>query len=210
MALTWNAVPEGYQPFRVAVVVAHPDDEVLWAGGLLLSRPRWSLSIVTLCRGKDPDRAPRFHRVLECLKAEGAMGDLDDGPDQVPLAPEAVQEAILSLLPPGPFDLLLTHAPDGEYTWHRRHQEAARGVQSLVDQGRLVAAGLWQFAYEDQGGAGLPRPKPDASISLPLSAELWARKYALITEVYGFQPASWEARAAPRTEAFHGFGMERR
>jgi LmbE family N-acetylglucosaminyl deacetylase len=209
LAWTWSETPQREGPLRVAVVVAHPDDEILWAGGLLLSRPQWSLAIVTLCRGKDPDRAPRFQRVLACLKAEGAMGDLDDGPEQVPLAPEAVQAAILALLPAGPFDLLITHAPDGEYTWHRRHLEVARGVQCLVDQERLAAGSLWQFAYEDQGGAGLPRPKPDPSLLLPLDAAVWARKYALITEVYGFLPASWEARAAPRTEAFNCFRPDR-
>ena len=208
MPLVRNPAPEDGGPRRVAVVVAHPDDEILWAGGLLLSRPRWSLSILTLCRGKDPDRAPRFRRVLACLRAEGAMGDLDDGPDQAPLPDAAVQEAIRSLLPGGPFDLVLTHAPDGEYTWHRRHQEVARAVRTLVDQGGL-APSLWQFAYEDQGGTCLPRPKPGPSLSLPLPGPVWARKYALITEVYGFLPGSWEARAAPRTEAFDCFQQGR-
>jgi LmbE family N-acetylglucosaminyl deacetylase len=84
---------------QVAVVVAHPDDETLWAGGLLLSHPEWSPFIVTLCRGEDRDRSARFRKALERLGAEGAMGGLDDGPDQRPLAAADVQEAILALLP---------------------------------------------------------------------------------------------------------------
>lgn len=193
---------EGKGPCRVGVVVAHPDDEVLWAGGLLLSRPEWSLRIVTLCRGTDPDRAPKFRRALAVLHAEGAMADLDDGPGQDPLPDGLVQETLLGLLPGGPFDLLLTHAPEGEYTFHRRHQDVARGVEALVRQGALATGQLWQFAYEDQGGACLPRARPDPTLLLPLDEALWARKYALITEVYGFRPESWEARATPRSEAF--------
>ena len=193
---------KGRGPRRVGVVVAHPDDETLWAGGLLLSRPEWSLTIVTLCRGGDPDRAPRFRRALGAFHAEGAMGALDDGPGQDPLPGALVRETILALLPPGRYDLLLTHGPDGEYTRHRRHQETAGAVHSLLRQGALAAGQLWQFAYEDQGGAGLPRPRADASFRLRLDAALWARKYALVTGVYGFNPDSWEARAAPRTEAF--------
>ena len=50
-----------------AVIVAHPDDETLWGGGVILSRPAWWWTIVTLCRGSDPDRAPKFARVLERL-----------------------------------------------------------------------------------------------------------------------------------------------
>ena len=45
---------------RVAVVVAHPDDETLWTGGLLLSHPEWSIFIVSLCRGKDTDPTASF------------------------------------------------------------------------------------------------------------------------------------------------------
>ena len=57
---------------QVAVIVAHPDDETLWTGGLLLSHPEWSPFIVTLCRGEDSDRAPKFFKAMECLGAKGA------------------------------------------------------------------------------------------------------------------------------------------
>ena len=191
---------------RVAVIVAHPDDETLWAGGLLLSHPEWSSCIVTLCRGKDSDRAPRFHRALERLGAIGAMGDVDDGSDQVPLPTTTMQDAILTLLPWREFDLLLTHAPDGEYTWHRRHGEVSRAVRDLWWEGRLRARRIWQFAYEDGGGAYSPRPQKGAAIHLPLSEAIWARKYGILSEVYGFGEASWEVLAAQRTEAFNCFG----
>ena len=194
--------PPGTDPIsRVIVVVAHPDDETLWAGGLLLSHPEWSPFIVALCRGKDPDRAPKFRTVLERLDAKGAMGDLDDGPDQVPLSPALVQETILSLLPERHGDLILSHAPQGEYTRHRRHEEVASAVEGLW-RAKVLSGQLWQFAYEDGGGAYLPRPRAGAELQLPLPEAIWLRKYGLITQVYGFGATSWEARATPHSEAF--------
>jgi hypothetical protein len=83
---------------RAAVVVAHPDDETLWCGGYILTHPEFHWRIVTLCRASDPDRAPKFRRVLEQLGAEGEMADLDDEPDQVPLPIEQIQETIARLL----------------------------------------------------------------------------------------------------------------
>lgn len=77
-------------------------------------------------------------------------------------------------------------------------------------RGALATGELWQFAYEDQGGASLPRARPEPSLLLPLDDALWARKYALITEVYGFRPESWEARATPRNEAFTRYRDERK
>ncbi|MEY3894938.1 MAG: hypothetical protein RLZZ214_457 [Verrucomicrobiota bacterium] len=188
---------------RVAVIVAHPDDETLWAGGLLLSHPEWSPFIVSLCRGHDPDRAPKFARVLELLNAEGAMGDLDDGPDQSPLSAALIKETILSLLPRRDFDILLTHAPKGEYTRHRRHEEVSRAVRDLWRSGSLHAGEMLQFAYEDGGGVYPPRPRKDAPLHLFLPDKIWSRKHDIITEVYGFGADSWEARAVTHTEAFH-------
>lgn len=195
----------GIRRVPIAVVVAHPDDETLWAGGLLLSHPEWSPFIVSLCRGNDPDRAPKFSKVLALFNAQGIMGDIDDGPDQIPLPDALVQDAILALLPGRDYELLLTHAPNGEYTRHRRHEEVSRAVTALWHGGKLRAKWLLQFAYEDGGGTHAPRPQQGAGIRLPLSDELLARKSSIITDVYGFSAASWEARAVTDTEAFHCF-----
>ncbi len=59
---------------RVAIIVAHPDDETLWAGGTILSHPEWECFVVSLCRKSDPDRAPKFKKVLEVLGADGISG----------------------------------------------------------------------------------------------------------------------------------------
>lgn len=187
---------------RVAVVVAHPDDETLWAGGLLLSHPEWTPSIITLCRSSDPDRAPKFLSAVGRLNARGIMGDLDDSPEQAPLTARLVRDTILSLLPGRDFDLLITHAPHGEYTRHRRHEEVSRAVRVLWKRGDLNAAKLWQFAYEDSGGTCSPRPRENADFHFRLPDELWNQKLAIITDVYGFGTDTWEARAATRTEAF--------
>lgn len=189
----------------VAVIVAHPDDETLWAGGQILARPEWHWTIVTLCRASDPERAPKFRRVIEQFGAKGAMADLDDGPEQVPLSITEVQAAIRSLLTGTRFDAVLTHGPEGEYTRHRRHEEVSRGVMDLWRSGGLTARRLFLFAYEDGGRAYPPRPRPDAHLVETLPPTLWQGKYDIMTGVYGFAADSWEALATPRQEAFWGF-----
>ena len=83
------------------VIVAHPDDETLWAGGTILMHPETNWTIVVLCKKNDPDRSVRFNRALDLLQAQGRMGDLDDGPRQTPLSDSEVHEAVLGLLSPG-------------------------------------------------------------------------------------------------------------
>ena len=186
----------------VAVVVAHPDDETLWAGGTLLMEASWSPFVVCACRGNDADRAPKFERVLHQLRAQGSMADLDDGPEQSPLADERVEEALLACLPSHRFDRILTHSPLGEYTRHRRHEEVARAVLRLWLRGTLSAPELWLFAYDDEGGSRLPQVLPNADVRRELSPEIWQRKQRLITLEYGFDVASWEARVTPKIEGF--------
>jgi LmbE family N-acetylglucosaminyl deacetylase len=191
---------------RALVVVAHPDDETLWAGGMILMHPSWRWRIVTLCRAGDPDRAPRFQRALARLGATGAMADLDDGPEQVPLPPDEVARAVLDLAGDGDYDLVLTHGPQGEYTRHLRHVEVSRAVAACWRGGAIRARALWHFAYEDGGGAFPPRPAADAERKVALPPTVWEQKRRIIEDVYGFGPGSWERRAAPRVESFRGAG----
>jgi LmbE family N-acetylglucosaminyl deacetylase len=193
-----------------AIVVAHPDDETLWAGGFVLEYAEWDWFIGTLCRASDPDRAPKFARVLERLRARGAMADMEDGPEQQPLPAPDVQRQVRVLLPRIHFDLLLTHGPLGEYTWHRRHVEVCRAVVALWRAGQISAGALWLFAYEDGGRQYLPRAVLNAHVYQSLSAQVWRTKFDLVTQVYGFHPESWEARTTPRAEAFWCFESPRR
>jgi LmbE family N-acetylglucosaminyl deacetylase len=174
---------------KCAVIVAHPDDEMLWSGGTILMHPECEWTIVTLCRKRDQDRAPRFFRVIEKLNAIGTMGDLDDGPEQHPLKNRQVQHEILQILPSGRYDLIITHGLHGEYTHHLRHEETAQAVMALWKSDRLSAGQIWRFAYDD--------------IKLPET--IWQEKYDIITNIYGFKPDSFEARATPREEAFWCF-----
>ena len=192
-----------------AIIVAHPDDETLWAGGIILMHPEINWTILTLCRMSDPDRAPKFRKVMKALRAKGIMGDLDDGPKQIPLDCYEVQCAITELLPSNSFDLLITHGYGGEYTRHRRHEEVGEAVMALWENERLFAKEIWRFAYEDGDGRYLPKAAKDADLKIRLSSEIWQKKYDIITKIYGFLPDSFEAKTTPQKEAFNCFSSSK-
>jgi LmbE family N-acetylglucosaminyl deacetylase len=189
----------------VAVIVAHPDDETLWAGGTILSHPSWHWFIVCLCRGSDKDRAPRFLRTMQVLGSEGIMGDLDDGPEQQPRDQNELEWAILQLLPSMHFDLIISHNPDGEYTRHVRHEETSKAVIKLWHAGKISASELWTFAYEDGNKKYYPRPIENATLYHVLTKRIWLKKYNIITETYGFEKTSFEAETTPHAESFWQF-----
>jgi LmbE family N-acetylglucosaminyl deacetylase len=186
----------------VAIIVAHPDDETLWAGGTILSHPNWKFYTVCLCRGSDEDRAPKFYKALETLGSEGTMGDLNDGPEQIPLADTEVERAILQLLPSTQFDLIISHNCTGEYTRHLRHEETGKAVSTLWYSGKISARQFWTFAYEDNNAGYYPRAIETASVYHQLTRNIWKRKYSIITETYGFAKNSFEAETTPKAEAF--------
>jgi len=188
-----------------AVVVAHPDDETLWAGGTILMNPSWKWFIATLSRASDHDRSCKFQQVLQILRADGIMGDMDDGPQQTPLNQMDVRNTILKLLPKKHYDLIITHSPKGEYTRHLRHEEVARAVITLWHDGKLSADELWLFAYTDNNAKTTPMPIEQANVYYKLPQNIWQEKYRIITKIYGFAEKGFEAQAATNVESFWRF-----
>ena len=164
---------------RAAVVVAHPDDETLWCGGYILTHPEFLWRIVTLCRAADPDRAPRFRRVLQRLGAEGEMADLDDGPDQAPLP---VEPSAGDHRPATGWNRLQPDFdPRPEWASTRGiagMRSAARPSIELWRSGGIDTRRLWLFAYEDGDRAYLPRVRDDADRRDVLTDGRLARKAA--------------------------------
>ncbi|QEN08768.1 PIG-L family deacetylase [Oceanispirochaeta crateris] len=189
----------------VAVIVAHPDDETLWAAGTILTEKFEDCFILSLCRLSDTDRSPKFFRVLDEWGASGAMADLDDGPEQLSLDEELITSTILSHLPRLSFDMIYTHSPAGEYTRHKRHEEIGRTVLNLWISGRLRSQELRLFAYEDRNKSTLPKSISSAPVQCRLDQEIWQKKYRIITDIYGFNKDSFEARTTPEQEAFWQF-----
>ena len=193
------------KPINVAIIVAHPDDETLWTGGTILSHPKWNCFIVSVCRGSDRDRAPKYYKALQVLQSEGIMGDLNDGPEQNPLNEAELEQTILNLLPEKKYDLLITHNPSGEYTRHLRHEEVSKAVINLWHNKKITTDELRTFAFEDGGKKYHPRAIKEAPICIELSQEIWQQKYAILNKTYGFDKNSWELQTTPREEAFWQF-----
>lgn len=195
-------------PLSGCVVVAHPDDETIWTGGLIIMRPEWRWTVISLCRGGDPERAPKFQRAAVELGATAVIGDLDDGPEQAPLSQANIQDTIISLLPSKDFDLMVTHSPRGEYTINLRHEETGAAVAAMWKSKSVRAPELWMFAYRDHGKGGkddLPGPIRNAHFSVLLPKDIFGKKCRIITDVYGFSPDSYEAFAVQKEESFWRF-----
>jgi hypothetical protein len=139
------------------------------------------------------------------------MGDLDDGPNQMPLDEKEVERAIMQLLPPTYFDLIISHNPTGEYTRHLRHEEVSKAVIKLWHTGKISTNKLWTFAYGDGNKEYYPKPVENATICHRLTNRIWLKKYSIITSIYGFKKNSWEAETGNftiRTMPINGLIME--
>lgn len=190
---------------KAALIVAHPENETLWAGETILSHPSWDWFILSLSRGGDKDHARKFLQAIQQLGAMGVNGDLDTGDDQKPLNETEVKQTIRALLPKHYFDLVISHHPAGEYTNRNKHHETGKAVIQLWHSGKISTAEFWASAFEDGKKSYLPKPIETAGIYKVLIKRIWKEKQSIITEIYGFDLNSLEAKTTHTSESFWPF-----
>lgn len=129
---------------RRAVVVAHPDDESLWFGGLVIAEPGdWMIICCSIPR-VDPIRAWKFFDACAVLGARARLLPFVESDPGKPLGN-------LDALDLSGFDEVVTHNEVGEYG-HQHHKQLHRFVAERCRERTLVsgygrnAGGLRRYA----------------------------------------------------------------
>jgi len=112
------------------VIVAHPDDEFLWAGSFILKVHSFGIKpfIICLTNRDNLTRSREFYSACKSLGAEGAMLNYKDGGlEKLPIFDnfsKDIDEIIgRNFIGTEEIVLLLSHSPHGEEHGHRQHVE---------------------------------------------------------------------------------------
>jgi LmbE family N-acetylglucosaminyl deacetylase len=189
---------------EVLVVVAHPDDEVIWAGGTLL-KSKENKTIICLCRKNDKDRFPRFGKVCKLLKAKEYIFDLDDAESGKlkKISNKDIIKKVLSVTKGKEYDYLYTHGKEGEYG-HPRHIEIHNAINSMLNRKLLSSKEVFFFSYHKIKNKfqGYAICNSNADKLIRLKKPYLEMKKRLIQKVYGFQKGGFEEKSSKGMEAF--------
>lgn len=139
--------------YKNLMIVAHPDDEVIWGGAHLLDEKYFVLCITN---GDNETRSKEFYEVM---KAAGCKGLILSYPDKIlnfrsdwRINKKNIQEDIATVLQYQNWDKVVTHNKKGEYG-HEQHKMVHKLTTSAFEetsqQGRLFFFGDYYTVFSE-------------------------------------------------------------
>ncbi len=132
------------------VIMAHPDDETCWAGGLILSNPHIKWSSICCSYPRNP---ADYERINDYLRMCNDMGITAYQIDQVATGPGNPLQVknTLKLFNINDYDVIVTHGHDGDYG-HIHHKNIFQQVKALANKEFIGTGYLSGKYYYDIGG----------------------------------------------------------
>lgn len=140
------------------VIVAHPDDETLWAGATIAAEP--GAGVLCLTNRSVRARRSAFQRAMSALGGVGVILDVPDRRSEPPTESDVdrMAAAVRHVLLACPSADVFTHGPEGEYG-HVMHQRVSAVVTTVAEG---LGADLWYFDFavgDDPADLGLGVPE---------------------------------------------------
>lgn len=132
------------------MIVAHPDDEVIFGGAQLLNQYGWKVICVT--NASEPIRSTEFHSVMKRTSCIYEMWDYLDR-SNIPFPQDQLTASIKQALAERTYKMVVTHSKNGEYG-HLHHIQIHETVASLTTdfyvfgKGDLLPQDIWQRKLE--------------------------------------------------------------